>query len=388
MPYVTTMQSPIYHQVSLDEMLDGYVDPSRFDPVTNSISGTRTVWRDRLPPQFVERFELPKLTRALLAFNEKYAELWERPRESLYYHFEIPKNSIDPETGKPKMRPIDAPEPELKAALYELKAILENTGVALYHTSAFAYVKKRCAVNSVQRHQGNVSHWFLKTDFTNFFGSTTEEWAHHMLSMIFPYSELYQNPTSKEALERTLNLCFLNGGLPQGAPISPMLTNLLMIPVDHKLANSLNNYGRQHYVYTRYADDILISSKYEFNAGVLVDYLNSVLAEFEAPFNINPDKTRYASGNGHNFNLGVILNERNEITVGRKTKEHFRAKVHEYVSYRGTDLAWTVQEIQQLQGVLSYYTSVEPIYFERYLTKFKQRYHIELKDMILSDLAA
>ena len=387
MPYVTLPQSPVFQQVSLEEILSGYVDPSRFVPLRNAPSGTRTAFRRELPRNFVERYDITGMVVALRDFNSKYADLFTVERRSLYHHFEIDKKGIDPRTGRHKKRPIDAPCDELKLALYELKDILENKCGALYHTNAFAYIQKRCAVDSVRRHQANKSHWFLKTDFTNFFSNTTEEFVQHILHMVFPFSEIYKYPAGEDALNKALSLCFLNGGLPQGTPISPMLTNLVMIPIDHRLANCLRDLNGHHYVYTRYADDILISSKVHFNHTNLVSYINSVLAEFQAPFAINPDKTRYGSGNGHNFNLGVCLNEKNQITIGYKRKNEFRGMLHNYILARKNGVRWDCREVAVMDGLLSYYRSIEPNYWDDIVERYNRKYSINLRRMIRDDKA-
>lgn len=386
MPYVTVNQSPIYHQVSLEEILDGYVDPERFAPVRNAPSGTKTVFKNTLNPEFVSKFNIPGMIRALKEFVKKYEELYKIPRHTLYEHFEVPKSTIDLETGRFKTRPIDAPLPALKMALYELKYILEEICGASYHTSAFAYIPNRCAVDSIRRHQANKSFWFLKTDFTNFFGSTTPGFLHHQLRMIFPFSEIYHDPEGERALKKALDLCFLHGGLPQGTPISPMLTNLMMIPIDHRFANTLREKDGVHYIYTRYADDILISSKIKFDYQSIVDYMNSVLQEFYAPFQINQEKTRFGSRNGHNFNLGVILNEKNQITIGYKRKMAFRGQLNTYIQTRKQGQPYSLHELQVLDGLLSYFCSIEPDYWKTIIDRFNQKYSINLRRMIRSDL--
>jgi RNA-directed DNA polymerase len=53
-----------------------------------------------------------------------------------------------------------------------------------------------------------------------------------------------------------LRLCTDDGGLPQGAPTSPRLSNLVNYRLDARLAGMAARLGA---VYTRYADDITIS---------------------------------------------------------------------------------------------------------------------------------
>ena len=388
MPYITMQVNPSSRQLTLEEVLDGDLDPALFQPSRNAPSSTKTVYRAYLPQEFINRFNVPGMIRVLREFTVKYAALYEQNRRSLYDHFEIPKSTIDPETGTFGVRPIDAPHSELKLALYELKSILENQCGASYHTNAFAYIPHRCAVDAIRRHQANHSKWFLKTDFHNFFGSTTPAFTKPMLSMIFPFSEIYRDPEGEQVLDKALDLCFLDGGLPQGTPISPMLTNLFMIPIDHRLANVLRNHNDIHYIYTRYADDMQISSKVKFNYHTIVDYINQTLEEFEAPFRLKDSKTRFGSANGHNFNLGVILNENNDITIGYKRKMAFRSQIYDYLQHRLRNDPIPMRDLQVMAGLLSYYSSIEPDYWRQYIDRFNQKNHVDLNKIIIADLNA
>jgi len=119
-----------------------------------------------------------------------------------------------------------------------------------------------------------------------------------MLSQVCPFSEIVKRHDGNIELQKALRLCFLNNGLPQGTPISPFLTNMMMIPIDHKLSNSLRNLDKRRFVYTRYADDLLISCKIDFNKDVVQKFISDTLAGFNAPFTIKPEKTRYGSSAG------------------------------------------------------------------------------------------
>ena len=82
-----------------------------------------------------------------------------------------------------------------------------------------------------------------------------------------------------DKLECLLSLCMLNNGLPQGTPTSPFLTNLVMVEYDYKITEYLKSLGAG-YIYTRYADDILISNKGKFNFNAILTKLNEILQPF------------------------------------------------------------------------------------------------------------
>lgn len=379
MPYITIMQSPAYHQITFEEIISGEVNMNVM--VNSNETNTRTYFSRNLRPAFLERFDFPDMIAALENFNEQNKALFDVKRETLYTQFYIPKKSGG-------LREINAPVPELMTALRNLKTLFETKMFAKYHTAAFAYVPGRSTIDAIKRHQRNDSHWFLKTDFSNFFGSTTPEFLRYSLSLIFPFSEIVKSQRGRDALDRALSLCFLHGGLPQGTPISPMLTNLMMIPIDHKVYNSMRNFNGQSFVYTRYADDSLISSRREFDYTQIIEFINSTLADFRTPFQIKDEKTRYGSRAGSNWNLGLMLNKDNEITIGYKNKQWLRAMISNYILDRQNGVMWDLHDVQVLRGQINYYRMVEEEYVDGVIRYNNEKYHTDVMRSIHEDLAA
>lgn len=377
MPYITVRQVQKSHQITFEDILFDRVPFYNNNPAC-SVNGTVTflVERTETIQKHLRMVNIQQLILTLEMFNSLHEDLFKADRQSLYRSFHIPKRSGG-------YRQIDEPVPELMDALRQLKSIFEERFNVLHHTSAFAYVKGRCPVDAIKRHQSNRSRWFLKTDFSNFFGSTTEDFLWRMLSMIFPFSEVIKTERGANALRKSIGLCFLNGGLPQGTPISPTLTNLMMIPIDHRLYNDL---VKEHYVYTRYADDIQISHRESFDYHKVCEYIEKVLEKFDAPFRIKPAKTRYGSSAGQNWNLGVMLNKDNKITVGRKNKEYLKAACNNYLSDKKKNVQWDPHDIMVLRGKISYYHSVEPEYVREFLKWFNSKHNVNLMQMLRDEL--
>lgn len=376
MPYITVSMTPVRYQITLDDILSGNVDMSRMvNPNTNN---TRTTFRSRFDSKFLSQFDFDNMLSKILLFNERHKTLFEAERPELYHTFFVPKKSGG-------LRRIDEPLPELKNALYELKDILEKDLLALYHTAAFAYVKGRCTVDAIKRHQANESKWFAKLDFTDFFGSTTEDFVYNMFSEIFPFCEIVRTNVGANALRKALSLCFLNGGLPQGTPTSPLITNVMMIPIDHQIANDLRK-ADEHYVYTRYADDLTISSRVNFSIDALQNYIIEVCQRFNAPFSLNRKKTRYGSSSGRNWNLGLMLNKDNQITIGHKNARNFKAMCNNYINDKLKGVNWDLHSVQNFQGIISYYRSIEREYIDYIIRHYNQKYKVDIMTMIKADL--
>ena len=383
MIYVVVRQSPFYHQMTLEEFLFGKDIPHRV--LRKNETNTRTYEVERVSDRFSSLCDIGLMIKKLVDFNEKTKNLHEVDRKSLYREFYLPKKSGG-------LRKIDAPNSSLMVALTELKAIFEDSYDCLYHTSAFAYIKKRSTLDSIKRHQENQSKWFAKYDFSNFFGSTTPEFVYHMLSMIYPFSSIMEDEVGCEALKTALDLAFLDGGLPQGTPLSPMLTNIVMIPIDFWLAKIFRDFKcndkQVRCVYTRYADDILISSKFDFDFRKVEDMIRDVLRHYNAPFVIKPEKTRYGSSSGSNWNLGVMLNKDNKITIGYRKKKIFSAMLSSYCMDRIKGNPWDIHDVQVLEGHRNYYRMVEGEDIDGLVKHVGEKYGIDIPKAIEEDLKA
>lgn len=318
-----------------------------------------------------ERAEVIHFEANLRGWLQKWDKLKNKNREDLYYHFSIPK-------AKGGYRQIDAPVDELKMALTELKEIIEeamhhNT----YHTAAFAYVGKhvywnkkthvsmkipgRSTIDCVRRHQKFESNFMLKTDFSDFFGSTNFEYFMGMLKLVDPFFRM-----NNELLRNVFELCFLNGKLPQGTPISPMLTNLIMIPIDYEIYKQCSE---RKFIYTRYADDIYISSKERVDPALPKSFIEKAIAMFDAPYIMKPEKTRYVSRKGKNWILGVMWNAENNITIGAENKKKFKAMMYNLLCGVEGELNG-----KQIMGLASYYRMVEPAFVNGVIEEMQKKF--------------
>lgn len=379
MPYITVPVSQKFHQISFDDILNG-MNESVLDRQMENTHDTKTVFRSSTPQRLLDNTDFDGMIAALEKFNEKYITLINtEDKSTLYRSFKIPKRSGG-------LRQINAPLEDLMNALRELKYLFEKRLYASYHTSAFAYVKGRSTIDAVKRHQRNKSRWFLKLDFHDFFGSSKPEFIIAQLETIFPFNEIVARPNGREALVKALSICYLNNGLPQGTPISPTLTNLFMIPIDHYIAKTVREMT-PHLVYTRYADDIILSSDLAFNWREVQDTIVDIVAnKFHAPFSLNTTKTRYGSSAGRNWNLGVMLNSDNQITIGHSKKKVFKAMLFSFMNDEKNGNVWSLEDTQHLQGLISYYRMVEgatiDTIIKSYCTKFNKDVEQTIKNVL------
>lgn len=329
-------------------------------------------------------------------FNSKYESFINTEDKSAFFHtFWIPKGTKVPESQRKvkhydphdsRFRRIDAPNDDLKDALYDLKDIFENDFNVLYHTSAYAYVKKRSVKDAVKRHQQNDSRWFLKLDFSNFFGSVTPEFVENMFSILYPYGYIFKyHEDFKIEFKKALSICFLNGGLPQGTPMSPLLTNVIMIPIDSEIARGLWRKNKD-FVYTRYADDILISSKYSFHWTTIQEYITRILGVMKAPMQLNTEKTRYGSRNGRNWNLGLMLNKDGDITIGHYKKKVFKTSIYNFLLDYQNGNYWSLHDVQVFNGQMQWYLSIEKESISEIISHYDAKFGLNTAAIIKSYL--
>lgn len=118
----------------------------------------------------------------------------------------------------------------------------------LFDRNSFAYQKGKSIKECVERHKHSIS--FLKFDIHKFFNSIQKKKLVKKLMKEFELDVIY-----KEQISTILNTCFAEEKMPIGLVTSPILSDIYMKEFDEQFSNELGC----GYIYTRYADDILVS---------------------------------------------------------------------------------------------------------------------------------
>lgn len=276
--------------------------------------------------------------------------------EESYMEFTIPKKSGG-------TRVLHAPCEELKSLQKDILKQLNNRNI-LPHNAVHSFTSHRNCKTALEAHQQKHSRWFLKIDIKDYFTSITYD------AML---EELTKNlRTRNTGLTDWLPYCFYKGVLPQGAPTSPILSNLYLLEFDHRLTQELKKLDKG-FVYTRYADDILISNRKSFRFVDVVSLVSGLLAEYGCKVKTN--KTRYGSFNGANWNLGIMYNNQFDLTVGHRNKHLLKNRVHNLFTKQWKEQDYRTEKFY-LQGLLAYYLFIEPEYFKPLVERWKAKGYI------------
>lgn len=173
----------------------------------------------------------------LFGFSTKFLHSMRSNPETFYREFEIRK-------GK-KVRKISSPRVALKV-IQKWFSYHAQKSVA-FDDNVFGFIPEKSFIDAATTHCG--CNWVYTIDIKNFFPSIKPEAV---------TTSLIGLGYSAEAARFLSEICCLDGGLPQGSPASPFLSNLVFSGVDgelKKIAEETNT------TYSRYADDINFSGK-------------------------------------------------------------------------------------------------------------------------------
>lgn len=190
----------------------------------------------------------------------RYLERLSVDPDSVYERFEIPK-------GRGKKRVIEAPEEDLKRFQSEILRVL-HFKTPPDHVHGFtpgrsAYQGLRQMLNKVEASDDGKADLesVYSTDITDFFPSVnSEDVKEQVYTLLYRILHRWDNGPhlSQEVVNQIADIiteiCCLHGRLPQGAPTSPVLANMVGTGFDHQIMKNLS----ESQTYGRYADDIVI----------------------------------------------------------------------------------------------------------------------------------
>ncbi|NMM78886.1 hypothetical protein B2J89_19765 [Acidovorax sp. SRB_24] len=259
-----------------------------------------------------------------------------------YKVFEIPKKAGGSRT-------VAQPAREVKAI--QRWVIRELTAHLPIHEAAMAYRPGVSIRRNAELHAA--SRYMLKLDFTNFFPSI-------LRSDISSHLQCHcSNILSPDACELVAHVCCWAPDrspplrLCIGAPSSPLLSNSIMFEFDNLLASISSAEG---VTYTRYADDITLSSRERGKIDRYERVVRDLLAGLDFPkLKINAGKTVYASRAGKRVVTGLVLTPEGDVSIGRDRKRLIRAMYHRSVLNELPE-----KEAQELAGLIAFADSIEP----------------------------
>lgn len=264
--------------------------------------------------------------------------------KDMYYEFKIPKASGG-------LRTITAPKEELKIVQETIAKHLIKDCKLIFHNSVHSYTKKRNCLTALQAHQKRNAKYFLKLDIKDFFPSCTSAVVWEACNNLINTVHLDKVGVSLIDIDE---LIFYKGALPQGSPLSPILSNVVLQEFDYYFNQYCASKGM---CYTRYADDLLISKDCKFDWQEVAQQAELLLPEGMV---LKHHKTRYGSCNGKNWNLGLMYNKDKQITVGHKQKHYIQCAYHNLYRDMPDDFNY---QLRSLVGLFQYYKHIEPEYF-------------------------
>jgi hypothetical protein len=149
--------------------------------------------------------------------------------------------------------------------------------------------------------------------------------------------------------------------LPQGAPTSPALANLVCYRLDRRLAGLAAAFGA---TYTRYVDDLTFSGGTALGRDRFAELVTAVVAD--EGFRVNAAKTSAVSAARRQSVLGAVVNVR--PTLPRRERDALRALLHNCATHgwagqtRAADPA-TFRD--HVLGRVAWAASLDPVLGER-----------------------
>lgn len=262
-------------------------------------------------------------------FTMKQLKFYCNPSQPYRYrHFNIQKKSGG-------IRQISAP---INKTFTMILQSVNEMFKAIYTPSDYAmgFVEKRSVVTNANVHKAQ--NYVFNIDLKDFFSSIEQFQVRKRLQ-----SDPFNFPITIAGI--LADLCTVREKrkdadgkdiyayiLPQGAPTSPIITNMICDVLDRRLAGVAKRFGLN---YTRYADDITFSSNHYVYAKNR-EFRNELVRVIEGQgFRINEKKTRLQKHGSRQEVTGIIVSDK--LNVTKKYVREIRSLLYIWEKYGYSD---------------------------------------------------
>lgn len=264
------------------------------------------------------------------------------------------------------------------------------------HKCSYAFSPGSSILACANQHVG--ARWLIKMDIQGFFESISEIKVYRAFKSLgyqplvafelarittFPVNSMlsprWYKPEWRANNENKVIPSYstkLIGYLPQGAPSSPMLSNVIMKDIDEQIFQISESNGL---VYTRYSDDLTFSTySRDFNrkkaSKFILTISNLLLKNGFAP---QYRKTKVISPGARKVVLGLQV-DGIRPTLRREYKDNLKQHLHylkkfgpsQHMIKREFDTLWGMKS--HIKGLIDHANSIEPLYAREMLLKFNE----------------
>ena len=256
-----------------------------------------------------------------------------------YHKAKLPKKSGG-------YRKLSVPDEILKVIQRQISEVL------LIHMPVSRYAKAyRFGSSTLRNAKHHVSKQVvLKLDILHFFDSIRYS---TVKDKVFP-EKIYAEPLR---ILLTM-LCYHKDALPQGAPSSPTITNIILYEFDELTGQWCRE---RDIAYTRYCDDMTFSG--DFDPAEVIRFVRLELKKMG--FLLNEQKTRIQRPGQQQTVTGIVVNEKLSIPAGyrRKLRQELyycrKFGIQEHLQKIGLDITEDTYRMQLL-GKVNYVLQVHP----------------------------
>ncbi|WP_342259030.1 reverse transcriptase domain-containing protein [Spiroplasma endosymbiont of Dioctria linearis] len=185
---------------------------------------------------------------------------------------------------------------------------------SIFIDNLFSYRENKNYIQMLEKHVDNSSEYFLTIDIKKYFDSIDINILSKMI-----WKKLNKILWFEDIKKIVKHFCIKNRGLKIGFSCSPFLSNLYLTDFDEQI---LKECKKEELIYTRYADDILISSKIEIDQKSILEIISSKFEKLK--LEINKVKQKSIDINKNNFKyMGATFIKNNNKIILKKPNSYF-----------------------------------------------------------------
>jgi len=284
-------------------------------------------------------------------FSSHYRELQEELLSGQYKPSPVRGVKIPKASGG--TRQLGIPTVKDRVVQQAIHQVLSDRYEQIFSDTSYGFRPQRSAHQALEqggRYIEEGHHWLVDIDLEKFFDKVNHNRTMWLLSRRIGDKRLLK------LIHQFLKAGMLEGGLvsqrtagtPQGGPLSPLLSNIILDELDKEVE-------RRGHRYVRYADDLRVFLKSEAAADRTMGSITYFI-ENRMKLKVNRNKSKICRNNETNF-LGHGFLADGRLFLSKESETRFKQKVREITKRnRGVSLEQVIAELNRaMRGWLNYF---------------------------------